>query len=68
MGKSRSLIRQTRTISATETKLMQRCALRFMVPGKYLVKQANHEDLLKVDIWQLGINLFCLVNLVLMLR
>ena len=33
------------------------------LPGKYPIKQAKQEDLLKVDIWQLGITLFCLVNL-----
>ena len=32
------------------------------LPGKYPIKQAKQEDLLKVDIWQLGTTLFCLVN------
>ena len=45
---------------------MQRGTLLFMVseqlPGKYHIKQAKQEDLIKVDIWQLGITLFCLVN------
>ena len=65
-GKSRSLIRQTRTVLATRTKHMQCGTLLFMepeqLPVKYPIKQAKEEDLLKVDIWQLGITLFCLVN------
>ena len=32
------------------------------LPGKHHIKQAKQEDLIKVDIWQLGITLFCLVN------
>ena len=32
------------------------------VPGKYPIKQGKQEDLLKDDIWQLSITLFCLVN------
>ena len=32
------------------------------LPGKYPIKQAKQEDLLKVDIWQLGITLFCFIN------
>ena len=46
---------------------MQRGTLLFMaseqLPGKNHIKQAKQEDLMKVDIWQLGITLFCLVNL-----
>ena len=45
---------ETRTFWATRTKHMQRGTLLFMVPeqlpGKYLIKQAKQEDLLKVDI------------------
>ena len=32
------------------------------LPGKCPIKQAKQEDLQKVDIWQLGITLFCFVN------
>ena len=32
------------------------------LPGKHHIKQAKQEDLMKVDIWHLGITLFCLVN------
>ena len=32
------------------------------VLGKCNIKQAKQEDLRKVDIWQLGITLSCLVN------
>ena len=66
LGNLRSLIRQTRTVSAAQTKHMQRGTLLFMaseqLPGKHYVKQVKQEDLMKVDIWQLGITLFCLVN------
>ena len=45
---------------------MQRGTLLFMaseqLPRKHHIKQAKQEDLMKVDIWQLGITLFCLVN------
>ena len=33
------------------------------LPGKYPINQAKQKDLLKVDTSQLGITLFCLVNL-----
>ena len=33
------------------------------LPGKYPINQAKQKDLLEVDTWQLGITLFCLVNL-----
>ena len=50
----------------TRTKHMQRGRLLFMVPeqlpGKYAIKQAMQEDLLKADIWQLALTLFCFVN------
>ena len=49
-GLSRSLICQTRTVSATRTKQMQCGTLLFMIPeqlpGKYPIKQAKQEDLL----------------------
>ena len=32
------------------------------LPGKCQIKQAKQDDLMKVDIWQLGMTLFCLVN------
>ena len=31
-------------------------------PGKCHIKQANQEDLIKVDIWQLGMTFFCIVS------
>ena len=31
-------------------------------PGNYHIRQAKQEDLMKLDIWQLGKTLFCLVN------
>ena len=65
-GESRSLIHQTRTVLVTRTKHMQRGTLLFMVPeqlpGKCQIKQAKQENLMKVDIWQLGMTLFCLIN------
>ena len=67
---SRSLICQTRTVSATRTKHIQSGTLFSMVleklPVKYPIKQAKREYLLKVvSIWQLGITLSFLVNPVL---
>ena len=48
-SKSRSLICQTRTVWATQTKHMQRGTLLFMapkqLPAKYPIKQAKQEDL-----------------------
>ena len=48
-SKSRSLICQTKAVCATRTKHMPRATLLFMapeqLPGKYLIKQANQEDL-----------------------
>ena len=48
-SESRSLICQTRIVSATRTKHMQRGTLLFMVQeqllGKYPIKQAKQEDL-----------------------
>ena len=45
---------------------MQRGTPLFMapeqLPGKCHIKQAKQEDLMKVDTWQLGLTLFCLVN------
>ena len=45
---------------------MQRGTLLFMapeqLPGKCQIRQAKQEDLMKIDIWQLGMTLFCLVN------
>ena len=32
------------------------------LPGKCQIKQAKQEDLIKVDIWQLCVNLSCLIN------
>ena len=51
---SRSLIRQSRTVWATQTKHMQRGTLFFIAPeqfpGKYPIKQAKQKDLIKFDI------------------
>ena len=48
-SESRSQICQTRTVSATRAKHMQRGTLLFMLPeqlpGKYPSKQAKQEDL-----------------------
>ena len=45
---------------------MQQGKLLFMVPeqlpGKCQIKQARKDDLVNVDVWQLGMTLFCLVN------
>ena len=63
---SRSLNYQTWTALATRTKHMQRGKLLFIapeqVPGKCHIKQAEQEDLPRVDIWQLGMTLLRLVN------
>ena len=53
-GESRSLIHQTRTVLATQTKHRQRSMLIFMapeqLPGKCHIKRTKQEDLTKVDI------------------
>ena len=66
-GESRSLIHRTRTGLVTRTKHMQRGALLFMAPerlfGKCHIKQAKQEDLMKVDIWQLGMTFYSLCSI-----
>ena len=47
---------------------MQRRTLLLMVPGKYLVKEVKQENVLKVNIGQLGITTFCLDNPALILH
>ena len=63
-GESSSLIHQTRTALVTRPKHMEHGTLLFMVPeqllGKCHIKQAKQEDLMQVDMWQLGITLFCI--------
>ena len=65
-GESRSHALQTQTILQTSTSNLQRGTLPFMAPeqyqGKYLKLSANHGDLLLMDIWQLGMTFFRLLN------
>ena len=64
-GESRSKLLQTRTVLATRTKHIQRGTLLFMAPEQLPGKNFQHasqEDLIKTDIWQLGMTIFCLLN------
>ena len=65
-GESRARLLQTQTMFETNTQRLQRGTLPFMAPeqleGPYHIRSASQEDLMAMDIWQLGMTFFCLLN------
>lgn len=65
-GESRSSIIQTQTILKTSTKYVQRGTSAFMAPeqfpGPLRLHKANQIHLMQIDMWQLGMTIFCLAN------
>ena len=65
-GESRSALLQTKTLLQTNTIHVQKGTMGFMAPeqfqGAFRINQANPSQLMKIDIWQLGMTLFCLMN------
>ena len=64
-GESRSALNQTKTLLSTKTDNTDRGTIPFLapeiLPGGSL-HSANQEDLMKIDVWALGMTLFCLLN------
>ena len=65
-GESRARLLQTRTMFETNTPRLQHGTLPFMAPeqleGPYHIRSASQEALMAMDIWQLGMAFFCLLN------
>ena len=65
-GEARSSIHQTQTMATTKTNLTGIGTVPFMapeiLPDGCLTNQACLDDLFKVDVWALGMTLFCLLN------
>ena len=66
-GESRSKMLQTRSLLKTHTVYVRRGTMGFMAPeqfpGKFKLNIASQEQLFSIDIWMLGMCLFCLLNL-----
>ena len=65
-GESRSKLLQTRTMLETNTTRLQRGTFPFMAPEQFRGPSQHVpgrlEDLMLIDIWQLGMTFFCLLN------
>ena len=65
-GESRSALLQTKTLLQTRTKHVRRGTLLFMapeqLPGYSQISTADQPSLMKIDVWQLGMTFFCLMN------
>ena len=64
-GESRSELIKTQTMLATKTVRLQRGTFPFMAPEQFDTSHspcARQAELFKIDIWQLGMVFFCLLN------
>ena len=62
-GESRSRLLQTQTMLARHTNCLQRGTFPFMAPEQFKSSScASQDQLMKMDIWQLGMIFFCLLN------
>ena len=65
-GESRSATLQTRSLLETNTRHVHRGTIGFMAPeqfsGALKIAKASQSQLMKIDVWQFGMTLFCLIN------